>query len=256
MKLIIDTDNQSLVFEEAGQSNVIPLYSKEAFSILSQQWLKLGWNQKYTYTFTWMGRPIIQLPEDMIRIQEVIYQIKPDIIIECGVAHGGSLIYYASILKAMGKTESRIVGIDIEIRPHNRQAIEAHELFPFITLVEGSSISPEIVSQVTNLVNPGDQVLVILDSCHTKQHVTQELEAYHDLVTPGSYIVATDGIMKDLHDVPRGTPEWQWDHPTAAAAEFVANHPEFVLKQPTWLFNESELTENITHWPGAWLQRL
>jgi cephalosporin hydroxylase len=256
MKLIIDTDNQSLVLEEAGQSNVIPLYSKEAFSILSQQWLKLGWNQKYTYTFTWMGRPIIQLPEDMIRIQEVIYQIKPDIIIECGVAHGGSLIYYASILKAMGKTESRIVGIDIEIRPHNRQAIEAHELFPFITLVEGSSIAPEIVSQVTNLVNPGDQVLVILDSCHTKQHVTQELEAYHDLVTPGSYIVATDGIMKDLHDVPRGTPEWQWDHPTAAAAEFVANHPEFVLKQPAWLFNESELTENITHWPGAWLQRL
>jgi len=256
MKLIIDTDSQSLVCEEAGQSNVIPLYSKEAFSILSQQWLKLGWNQKYTYTFTWMGRPIIQLPEDMIRIQEVIYQIKPDIIIECGIAHGGSLIYYASILKAMGKTESRIVGIDIEIRPHNRQAIEAHELFPFITLVEGSSIAPEIVSQVKNLVNPGDQVLVILDSCHTKQHVAQELKAYHDLVTPGSYIVATDGIMKDLYDVPRGTPDWQWDHPTAAAAEFVANHPEFLLKQPEWLFNESELTENITHWPGAWLQRL
>lgn len=255
MKLIIDTDSQSLVYEEAGKSNVLPLYSKEAFTILSQQWLKLGWNQKYTYTFTWMGRPIIQLPEDMIRIQEVIYQVKPDIIIESGVAHGGSLIYYASILKAMGKLNSRIVGIDIDIRPHNRQAIEEHELFPFITLVEGSSIAPEIVSQVKNLVNPTDKVLVILDSCHTKQHVAQELEAYYDLVTPGSYIVATDGIMKDLYDVPRGTPEWQWDHPTVAAAEFVANHPEFVLKQPEWLFNESDLTENITHWPGAWLQR-
>ena len=256
MKIIIDTTEKTLSYFLDQNEITIDLYTNEAFKIISEQWLKVGWNQKYGYNFSWLGVPIIQLPEDMIRIQEIIYQIKPDIIIECGVAHGGSLIYYASILKAMGKIESRIVGIDIEIRPHNRQAIEAHELFPFITLVEGSSIAPEIVSQVKNLVNPGDQVLVILDSCHTKQHVSQELEAYYDLVTSGSYIVATDGIMKDLYDVPRGTPEWQWDHPTAAATEFVANHPEFVLKQPEWLFNESELTENITHWPGAWLQRL
>lgn len=255
MKIIIDTTSKTLSYFLDKNEITIDLYTNEAFKIISEQWLKVGWNQKYGYNFSWLGVPIIQLPEDMVRIQEVIYQIKPDIIIECGVAHGGSLIYYASILKAMGKTESRIVGIDIEIRPHNRQAIEAHELFPFITLVEGSSIDPVIVSQVKKLVNPLDKVLVILDSCHTKQHVAQELEAYYDLVTPGSYIIATDGIMKDLYDVPRGTPEWQWDHPTAAAAEFVANHPEFVLKQPEWLFNESELTENITHWPGAWLQR-
>jgi cephalosporin hydroxylase len=146
MKLIIDTDNQNLVQELEGKQKVIPLYSKEAFQLISQQWVVLGWNQKYTYTFSWLGRPIIQLPEDMIRIQEVIYQVKPDVIIETGVAHGGSLIYYASLFKAMGK--GRVVGVDIEIRPHNRKAIEEHELSSFITLVEGSSTDTSIVDRV------------------------------------------------------------------------------------------------------------
>ena len=200
-----------------------------------------------------MGRPIIQLPEDMIRIQEVIYQVKPDVIIETGIAHGGSLIYYASLFKAMGK--GRVIGVDIEIRPHNRKAIEEHELFPYITLIEGSSTDSAILNQVKSLMKPGEVVLIILDSNHSKAHVADELEAYHDLVTPGSYLVATDGIMKDLHDVPRGNPEWIWDHPTAAAAEFAEQHPEFVLEQPKWPFRESDLTENVTHWPGAWLRR-
>ena len=189
----------------------------------------------------------------MIRTQEVIYRVRPDVIIETGVAHGGSLIYYASICKAMEK--GRVIGIDIEIRPHNRKAIEAHELFPFITLIEGSSTSREIVRQVRSLIKPDETVLVILDSNHTKQHVADELDAYHDLVTAGSYIVATDGSMKDLYDVPRGQSDWEWNHPTAAAAEFVGKHENFVLEQPAWPFNESALSENITHWPGAWLRR-
>jgi cephalosporin hydroxylase len=150
----------------------------------------------------------------------------------------------------------RVVGIDIEIRPHNREAVEAHELFSFITLVEGSSVAPDVVARVHSLVKPGESVLVLLDSNHTRQHVSDELEAYHDLVTPGSYIVATDGSMGDLADVPRGRPEWTWDNPTAAAAEFARRHPEFVVEQPEWPFNESDLTENITHWPGAWLRRI
>lgn len=253
MKLIIDTDTQQLIHEMNGDSKIIPLYSKEAFELISEQWVVLGWNQKYTYNFTWMGRPIIQFPEDLIRIQEVIYQVKPDVMIETGIAHGGSLIYYASLFKAMGK--GRVIGVDIDIRSHNRKAIEAHELFPLITLIEGSSTDPQIVNQVKNLVKPGETVLVSLDSCHTKQHVYKELEAYHSLVTPGSYIIATDGIMKDLYDVPRGNPEWVWDHPTAAAAEFAEQHPEFVLEQPQWPFSESDLTKNVTHWPGAWLRR-
>lgn len=254
MKLIIDTEEKILIEEENGDVRHFDLYSKEAFERLSRQWVRVGWNQKYTYTFSWMGRPIIQLPEDMVRIQEVIYRVKPDVIIETGVAHGGSIIYYASLCKAMG--EGRVIGIDIEIRPDNRKAIEAHELAEYITLVEGSSTAQEIVAKVKGMVKAGETVLVVLDSNHTKQHVADELEAYHALVTAGSYIVATDGIMFDLHDVPRGVPDWQWDHPTAAVAEFAQQNPEFVLEQPSWLFSESSLTENITHWPGAWLKRL
>lgn len=253
MKFIVDTDTQQLIHEINGDSQIIPLYSQEAFQIISQQWLKLGWNQKYIYTFSWLGRPIIQLPEDLMRIQEVIYKVKPDVIIETGIAHGGSLIYYASLFQAIGK--GRVIGVDIEIRIHNRQAIESHELFPLITLIEGSSIAPEIVRQVKSLVKPGETVMVVLDSCHTKQHVLAELKYYYDLVSPGSYIVVTDGIMKNLDDVPRGKAEWKLDNPAEAAIEFVAQHPEFVIEQPQWPFNESELTQNITHWPSAWLRR-
>jgi len=254
MKITIDTEQNTLVYDENGQQKVLELYTKEAFELISFYWVKIGWDQKYAYNFTWMGRPIIQLPEDMIRIQEVIYQVKPDVIIETGIAHGGSLIYYASLFKAMGK--GRVIGVDIEIRPHNRKAIEEHELFPLITLIEGSSTDSAILNQVKSLMKPGEVVLIILDSNHSKAHVADELEAYYDLVTPGSYLVATDGIMKDLHDVPRGNPEWIWDHPTAAAAEFAERHPEFVLEQPKWPFSESDLTENVTHWPGAWLKRV
>ena len=112
------------------------------------------------------------------------------------------------------------------------------------------------MERVKSQIKPGETVLVILDSDHSKQHVTDELEAYHALVSPGSYIVATDGAMKDLSDVPRGREDWAWNHPTVAAEEFAGSHPEFVIEQPEWPFNESELTENITHWPGAWLKRI
>ncbi len=254
MKLTIDTEKQLLTSEDGGQIEEFELYSKKAYELISRQWVRVGWNQKYQYTFSWMGRPIIQLPEDMVRTQEVIYKVRPDIIIETGVAHGGSLIYYASIMKGMGM-DGNIIGVDIEIRPHNRKAIEEHELFPAITLIEGSSTDQVVVEKVKALVKPGDRVLVILDSNHTKHHVATELDAYHELVTPGSYIVATDGIMEDLHDVPRGDRDWTWDHPTDAAKDFVKSHPEFILEQPSWPFNESELTENITHWPGAWLRK-
>ena len=124
MKITLDTADNSLRVSEAGQEQDLSLYSPESFSVLSRLWIKLGWSLKYTYSFTWMGRPIIQLPEDIVRVQEVIYQLKPDILIETGVAHGGSLILYASLFKAMER--GRVVGVDVEIRPHNRKAIEEH----------------------------------------------------------------------------------------------------------------------------------
>jgi cephalosporin hydroxylase len=254
MRLTIDTDSKSLLVETPdGETENYGLYSKKAFELLSQQWLKVGWNQKHVYTFSWLGRPIIQLPEDVLRAQEVIYQIKPDVLIETGVAHGGSLILYASLFKAMGR--GRVVGVDIEIRPHNRTAIESHEMASFITLIEGSSTAPETLNKVQEQIRPGDRVMIILDSNHTRSHVLQELEIYAPLVSKGSYIVATDGSMEDLHDVPRGSEGWRDDNPAAAAREFAVSNKEFEIVQPPWLFNESELSQNITHWPDSWLIR-
>ncbi len=255
MKLSLDTDTRILVADDGHGEKRYDLYSREAFSLLSREWVKVGWAIKYIYSFSWAGRPIIQLPEDMIRAQEAIYRLRPDVIIETGVAHGGSLIYYASLLKGFG-IPGRVIGIDIEIRPHNRKAIEAHELYPMITLVEGSSTAPEIVEQVRAMVKPGEKVLVLLDSNHTRDHVAGELDAYAGLVSSGSYIVATDGVMQWLGDVPRAKPEWTHDNPSTAAIEFAAKHPEFTLEaHPPFVFNEGEMTEQITHWPSAWLRR-
>ena len=254
MKVEIDLNDATMHIKEENRSRQYPLYSREAFEEISHLWLKIGWNEKYPYTFSWLCRPLIQLPEDVLRIQEVIYQVKPDVIIETGVAHGGSLILYASLCKAIGK--GRIVGIDVEIRAHNRQAIEAHELSSYITLIEGDSVAPDIITQVKNQVQKGEKVFIILDSNHTKAHVAKELEAYAPLVSKDSYIVATDGSMEFLHDVPRGAPHWNTDNPAAAAKEFAETHPEFLLEQPLWPFNESQLNKNITHWPSAWLKRI
>ncbi len=255
MQLHIDTDTNTLVCQTAEGEQSLPLYSVEAFNVVSDLWVKLGWNAKYSYTFSWLGRPLIQLPEDVMRIQEVIFDVKPDIIVETGVAHGGSLILYASLYEAMG-TQGHVIGVDIEIRPHNRSAIEAHPLAKRITLIEGSSVDEGIVAQVKSQIPAGSKVLVILDSNHCYEHVLAELEAYHDIVTPGSYIVATDGIMSEVADTPRGEPGWITDNPTKAAADFAAKHPQFEVQQPAWGFNQSSLTNNITHWPGSYLRRL
>jgi cephalosporin hydroxylase len=255
MKVTIDTETAALITHGAEGDRSLPLYSRDSFEVLSNLWVKVGWNQKYVYTFSWMGRPIIQLPEDMIRMQEVIWQVRPTVIIETGVAHGGSLIYYASLLRLLGD-KGRVVGVDIEIKPHNRAAIEAHEMAPLITLIEGDSTADAVLAEVAKHVSSDDTVLVVLDSDHSKTHVLRELEAYNRFVTPGSYIVATDGVMMWLSDVPRGRTEWRDDNPEAAAREFVGLNDGFVLEQPEWPFNESELGTNVTHWPGAWLRRV
>ena len=251
MKIEIDTESHNILLDN-GVS--VPIYSDEGFAIIRDLWLKVSWNQKYTYTFTWFGSPIIQLPDDMLRYQEVVFSLQPDVIIETGVAHGGSLIYSASLCKLIGK--GRVIGIDIEIRPKNRGRIENHPLAGLITLIEGSSTAPEVVKQVKDQVRPGEKVLVVLDSNHTYAHVAGELEAYAPLVTPGSYILATDGIMRDLTDVPRGNPDWKKDNPANAAEDFVGRNQHFVIEEPQWLFRESALQGNVTHWPSAWLKRV
>ena len=253
MKVTVDGDRVS-VSDSDGVSEEYEIGSPEAFRILSKLWLRSGWDAKYVYSFTWLGRPIIQLPEDLLRLQEVIYRVKPDVIIETGVAHGGSLIFHASLCKAIGK--GRVIGVDVEIRPYNRSAIEAHELSSYVTLVEGDSIAPSIVEQVKAQVKPGETVMVLLDSNHSRKHVLGELNAYAPLVTQGSYAVAMDGIMEEIVGAPRTQPDWSWNNPRQAALDFVAAHPEFEIEEPTFLFNESQITERVTYWPSAFLKRV
>lgn len=250
----IDLEQGIVTLERDGRGESYLLSSAEAFRIVSQAWLRAGWDAKYVYSFTWMGRPIIQLPDDMVRAQEAIYLVQPDVIIETGIAHGGSLVFYASLCKAMGR--GRIVGIDLEIRPHNRSALETHELADYITLIEGSSTDPEVVSQVHSLVRPGERTMVFLDSNHTMQHVADELEAYAGLVSVGSYIVATDGIMKSLVGAPRSAPDWAWNNPQTAVETFLSKRSDFVLEPPPFVFNEGVVTSPVTYWENAWLRRV
>nr|CRH06246.1 Putative Cephalosporin hydroxylase (methyl transferase like) [Candidatus Magnetococcus massalia] len=251
----IDTEKGLVTLEERGERRTLPMSDPEAFAAVSRAYLRAGWDLKYVYSFTWMGRPIIQLPDDMVRMQEVIYQVKPDLIIETGVAHGGSLIFYAGLCKAMG--QGRVVGVDIEIRPHNRAAIEAHEMFPLITLIEGDSIAERTVAQVAEQIKPNESVMVLLDGKHTYDHVMAELELYGALITPGSYIVAMDGIMQDLAGAPRSQSDWAENNPAAAARDFAARHSEFELVEPAITFNEGALkARTVTYWPDAFLRKL
>lgn len=254
MSVITIDEAQSLVtVSDASGQRSLPMDSPEAFAAVSRAWLRCGWDTKYVYGFSWLGRPIIQLPEDMIRIQEVIYQVQPTVIVETGIAHGGSLVFYASLFRTMGR--GRVIGVDIEIRPHNRAAIESHELASYIDLIEGSSIAPETVAAVRARIAPDDRVLVILDSNHTKAHVLGELAAYAPLVTPGSYIVACDGIMGAVAGAPRTSADWSWNNPTEAAKEFASGNPDFVIEEPAFPFNEGRVTARVTYWPGAYLRR-
>lgn len=255
MKLTLDTDARTLTAETETGVETLDLYSDRAFEILSEQWVNVGWVQKHCYSFSWLGRPIIQLPDDMIRMQELIYAVKPSLIIETGVAHGGSLIYYASIAKA-ADLPTRILGVDIEIRPHNRAAIEAHALFDRIEMIEGSSVSEETLAKVGAHVRPDDTVMVVLDSNHSYAHVLAELRAYAKWVSVGSYFVSTDGVMKQLAGLPRTEPDWGANNPVNANEDFVAENDAFEIVEPAWPFNESTLDFRVTHWPKCYLKRI
>ncbi|HEY3599562.1 MAG TPA: cephalosporin hydroxylase family protein [Paraburkholderia sp.] len=199
---------------------------------------------RYSYNFAWLGRPIIQYPQDIVAMQELIWEVRPDLIIETGIAHGGSLILSASMLALLDlcdatehkqlldptKPQRRVVGVDIDIRAHNREAIERHPLKNRIDLIEGSSVAPGVVEQVRRHAEGCKSVLVCLDSNHTHEHVLAELEIYAPLATPGSYCVTFDTIIEDL---PRGTyPNRPWDqgdNPKTAVRAFIERHPEFEI---------------------------
>lgn len=225
----------------------IDIYTAEGFSVLSQLWTRSGWQRKLTYEIPWLGVPIIQTPEDILMMQEVIWKVRPDIIIESGIAHGGALILYASLLELIGK--GRVVGVDVDIRQYNRLAIEGHPMSKRITMIEGDSVAEDIVERVASHIRPGDTVLVALDSNHTKQHVASELERYAPLVTRGSYCVVFDGVMTMVSDAPNAGEGWSEDNPIEAVRDFLAAHDEFEV-DPS--YNRLE----VTYCQSGFLRRL
>jgi cephalosporin hydroxylase len=197
-------------------------------------WANLANARKYSYHFEWLGRPIIQYPQDIIAMQELTWSIQPDLIIETGIAHGGSLIFSASMLELNaacgGPQDAEVLGVDIEIRASNREATEVHPLFKRISMIEGSSISPEIIETVRAKADGKRRVLVYLDSNHTHDHVLAELQAYASLTSVGSYCVVFD---TGIEDMPVETvPDRPWgpgNNPKTAVREYLKNHPEFEI---------------------------
>lgn len=220
------------------------------FRALSNQWRAMALERKYMNNFSWLGRPLIQLPQDAMALQEIIWAVQPDLVIETGIAHGGSLVLSASMLEMIGKGE--VLGVDIEIRAHNRQAIEAHPLAKRIRMLEGSSIAPEIVAQVQAAAMGKKSVLVCLDSNHTHEHVLAELQAYAGLVTLGSYCVVFDTFVEDMPDdyVWTDRPWGKGNNPKTAVWEWLRDHPEFQIDKSI----EDRLL--VTSAPDGFLRRV
>jgi cephalosporin hydroxylase len=219
IQAFIDEKNQRI--SDNGKNELLKKAATE-FNIQSN-------SNQYSYNFSWMGRPIIQYPQDMIAMQEIIWQLKPDLIIETGIAHGGSLIYYASILELIGKGE--VLGIDIDIREHNRKEIEKHPMFKRIKMLQGSSVSTDMAEQVKQYAAGKETILVCLDSNHTHEHVMQELQFYAPFVSLNSYIVVFDTIVEDL---PEGyfSQKRPWgisNNPKTAVYEFLKQHTNFEI---------------------------
>lgn len=225
------------------QENIKRLGEDRTLAADALAWMiRAGTTGAYTYNFQWLGRPIIQYPQDIHAMQELIWKTRPDVIVETGIAHGGSLIMSASMLAMLdycdaqlnhkplmpGVSNRRVIGVDIDIRSHNRQAIEAHPMSHLIKMVEGSSIADDIVQQVRDLVGDAKRVLVCLDSNHTHDHVLAELEAYAPMVTPGSYCVVFDTVIEDMpHELCAHRPWGQGNSPKSALRSWLPQHPEF-----------------------------
>lgn len=219
--------NELEKFQLEVEENISNLGADSELAQASQAWLEKSTPHRYTYNFRWMGRPIIQLPQDILAMQEIIWAVKPQVIVETGVAHGGSAIFYASMLELLGGNR-KVIGVDIEIRPHNREAIESHPLHHRIELIEGSSTDPSVVSKVHEMTEGLGPVLVTLDSNHTHEHVLKELRLYSPLVTKGSYLVVFDTVVEDMPDRFFENRPWKrGNSPKTAVREFLRENGRF-----------------------------
>lgn len=238
-----DEMNPTISFEDQVQENIRRLGEIPGLSAMSMRWmLEVGLGGAYTYNFRHMGRPVIQYPQDIVAMQELIWKVRPDLIIETGIAHGGSLILSASMLALLDLCDAidagttldprhsrrKVLGIDIEIRDHNRAAIEAHPMASRIRMFEGSSIDPRTIAQVREAASGYERVLVCLDSNHTHAHVLAELEAYAPLTSVGSYCIVFDTLVEDMPpELFKDRPWRPGDSPKTAVHEYLKGHSEF-----------------------------
>lgn len=264
-------------FREKVKQNINGLAKDDYIKSLTKVWLRDSLRHFYSYNFSWLSRPIIQYPQDIVAMQELIWQVKPDLIVETGIAHGGSLIFSASMLALLDMCDAiesgavfdpklskrKVLGVDIDIRQHNRQAIEAHPLFSRIQMIEGSSIAPEIVDQVRQIASGYQRILICLDSNHTHDHVLAELEAYAPLVTEGSYCVVFDTIIEDLPENAFEDRPWgKGNSPKTAVSEYLRLLKEEGRKAADGEFLKIDIDKAIdnklliTVAPGGYLKRI
>lgn len=237
-------------FLQEKAENIRQLGENRKLKDLGLSFLNESGSNKYSYNFTWLGVPIIQFPQDMVALQEIIWQVKPDLIIETGVAHGGSLILSASMLELIGD-DGLVVGIDIDIRGHNREVIENHPMFKRIKLVEGSSVSGEVFAEVEAIAKDKKNILVILDSNHTHDHVLQELNLYSPLVAVDSYCIVFDTVIEDMPE--DSFPDRPWgkgDNAKTAVWQFLRGSEDFIIDK------EIENKILITVAPDGYLKRV
>jgi cephalosporin hydroxylase len=235
-------------FQKHNSQVIQEMTSDRSLHELSRNWFVASSRYEYSYHFSWLGRPIIQFPQDILAVQEIIWRVKPDLIIETGIARGGSLIFYSSLLELLGE-KGAVLGIDIDIREENRRDIERHPLFKRIRMIEGSSVDRSVVEEVYRFAKDRKKILVILDSNHTHNHVLSELESYSPLVTKDSYLVVFDTIIEEMpEDFSFDRPWGKGNNPRTAVCEFMKSNDRFV--QDTEIENKLLITVA----PGGYLR--
>lgn len=229
-------------------ANIDGLKADRDVQALSRIWVREIARHRYAYNFTWLGRPAIQFPQDLMALQELIWRVRPDLIVETGIAHGGSLIFHASMLELLGG-DGLAVGVDVDIRPHNRAEIEKHPLAKRIRMIQGSSVDDATAAQVRALAAGRNSILVVLDSNHTHAHVLRELQLYSPLVTKGSYLAVFDTLIEDMPvDLVGDRPWGPGNNPKTAVREFLGTNKRFVVDKDI----EAKLL--ITVAPDGWLK--
>ena len=244
---------------ERVKKNVRKLIENKVFAELSKEWFEQSIKAEYSYNFEWLGRPLIQYPTDLVGMQEIFFKTKPDLVIETGIAHGGSLVFSASMMALLDicdgvsnmESARHVIGVDIEIKPHNRKAIEEHPLFSRITLLEGSSVDQSLFSELSDIAKNYKRIMVILDSNHTHDHVLEELRMYSKLVSVGNYCIVMDTVIETSPIAALADRPWTvGNNPMTAVKQFLAEESNFDVDK------QIEHKLGITVAPNGWLRRI